>query len=721
MSLTRNNALWVRPRVLTLVAALLALTVAPTTVRAAAQWVAMDGPYGESVVSLAVDPATSDVYLAQQQDVLRSTDGGESWTSIVASAGLSNVLSLTVAPGHVLVGVGLRGVYWSTDDGVSWDHDQLTRDGHTGLGASVVGVGVTPAGTYYANSFRSTNGGASWFEMSVFGRSFAFLADGTSLAGTLDGVHRSTNEGASWTPINAGIEDESISWLVVDDADAIYAATFDNGIFRSTNGGATWVPINAGLPSLAIRGLTRTAAGDLVVGTAEDGVYTSSDGGDSWDPANGPPARLRTVVAAPDGTLYTGSTSIGVHASIDDGATWVDRNAGLYAQYLRDGEFVSGGVSLVAAGGSGTFRSEDEGQSWTPAADDLFSPGAVDLARAANGDVYAATSDGVFVTTDDGLTWARAGDDLDDVPVHGISIAPDATLYARGQSPILGGHLFRSTDAGTSWELVLEDADLSIGAIMQASTVDALGRVYVGGFSFFVEPVVAISADGGDTWTETTLPGDANAVIDLEPVGGGVFAADGDGGLFRTDDGETWTSLAAGPWSAITSLAVGPGGVLFVATPSNGVYRSDDGGASWTGFSEGLPPGDTGTHPHIAALAASDTHLFAMTRGQGVHRTPLEDVVGVAPSTVAGLVGPAAPNPFRTRTLLFSGDVADGVAVRADVYDVTGRHVRALAPPRGPIHWDGRDGASRRVAPGTYLVRLRVGDRVVSEHVTLLP
>lgn len=710
------------PRVAALALSAVVATVAIPSAHAAAQWSAMDGPYGEPVVSVAVDPATSDVYLAQQQDVLRSTDGGQTWTSIVATAGLSNVLSLTVTSDRVLVGVSLRGVYWTTDGGASWDSDQLTRDGHTGFGSSVVGVGVTPQGTYYANNFRSTNGGASWIEMSVFGRAFAFLSDGTSLAGTFQGVHRSTNQGASWTPINAGIEDQRISWLVVDDADAIFAATQDDGVFRSTNGGASWLAINDGLPSLAIRGLALDADGDLVVGTLEDGVYTSSDGGASWDPAGVPPARLRTVVAAPDGALYAGSTSIGVHASLDGGATWVDRNQGLHAQYLRDGVFVSGGASLVS-GGSTTFRSTDDGQSWTPALDGAYSPAAFDLARTADGNVYAATGDGVFVTPDGGLTWTRAGDDLIGAPVHGVAIAPDGSLYAYSEvASTAGGHLFRSTDDGASWEVVLEDADFSIGAFVDASAVDAAGRVYAGGMSFLVEPIVMVSTDGGTTWTETTLPGDANAVTDLERDGAGILAADGVD-LFRTDDGGvTWTPLATGPWSAIADLTVGPDGVLFVATPTNGVYRSDDGGATWSGFSEGLPPGDFGLHPNIVALATSDTHLFAMTTGQGVHRTPIEEVVSVVgPGAVTGPVVSAAPNPFRTRTLLLRGDVPEGVPVRADIYDVSGRHVRAITSSRGPLHWDGRDAVARRVAPGTYLVRVQVGDEVASEHVTLLP
>jgi hypothetical protein len=84
-----------------------------------------------------------------------------------------------------------------------------------------------------------------------------------------------------------------------------------------------------------------------------------------------------------------------------------------------------------------------------------------------------------------------------------------------------------------------------------------------------------------------------------------------------------------------------------------------------------------------------------------------------APPAVTRLL-PAAPNPFNPTTMLrFS--LARAGDVELAVYDPRGRLVRTLAA--GPwaagqheLRWDGRDGAGRTVAAGSYLAVLRTGD-----------
>jgi len=90
------------------------------------------------------------------------------------------------------------------------------------------------------------------------------------------------------------------------------------------------------------------------------------------------------------------------------------------------------------------------------------------------------------------------------------------------------------------------------------------------------------------------------------------------------------------------------------------------------------------------------------------------EVTGVAPDEVAQAGAPALavqPNPFNPRTVVrFALD--RGQTVRLTVHDLAGRRVAELAAGWRPaglheIAWDGRDGAGRPVASGTYLLRLR--------------
>lgn len=80
----------------------------------------------------------------------------------------------------------------------------------------------------------------------------------------------------------------------------------------------------------------------------------------------------------------------------------------------------------------------------------------------------------------------------------------------------------------------------------------------------------------------------------------------------------------------------------------------------------------------------------------------------------------AFPNPFSAATSFRFALDAPAATVRIDVYDVAGRHVRALFDrrlPRGPhtVGWDGRDDNGGRVSAGTYFARLFLDGRKSGE------
>lgn len=117
---------------------------------------------------------------------------------------------------------------------------------------------------------KSANGGANWGkQVYLAGASLnALVIDranpttfyaGTSsgYAGTSSGVFKTSDAGVTWS--NAGLND-SVNVLAMDpgDSSVLYAATQDShpspngfaGLFKSTDGGASWSPINNGLDSL---------------------------------------------------------------------------------------------------------------------------------------------------------------------------------------------------------------------------------------------------------------------------------------------------------------------------------------------------------------------------------------------------------------------------------------------------------------------------------------
>ena len=80
----------------------------------------------------------------------------------------------------------------------------------------------------------------------------------------------------------------------------------------------------------------------------------------------------------------------------------------------------------------------------------------------------------------------------------------------------------------------------------------------------------------------------------------------------------TWEAVNNGLTdSSVSAFALSPNGAgginLFASTHNGGVFLSTNNGTIWTGVNNGL------TSPFVYALAASSTHLFVGTGGDGVY------------------------------------------------------------------------------------------------------
>jgi hypothetical protein len=83
------------------------------------------------------------------------------------------------------------------------------------------------------------------------------------------------------------------------------------------------------------------------------------------------------------------------------------------------------------------------------------------------------------------------------------------------------------------------------------------------------------------------------------------------------------------------------------------------------------------------------------------------------------------PNPFNPRTAI-AFELGAAGAVKLDVYDLSGRHVRSLISGRSmpagrhDAVWDGRDAVGRQVSAGVYFYQLKTGDTALTGRMTLV-
>jgi len=176
---------------------------------------------------------TNFVFALRGSTVLRSSDGGANW--IVIDSGITNlnVRSLALFGSTLLLGTS-TGLFRSSDNGITWTSEYL------GL-ISVVSAFAERNGTIFAGTangvYKSSDNGSTWYSTGLTNIHVNTLtaSDTIVFAGTT-GTHFlycSTNDGGTWTAIDAGIVGERITNSLAIAGGTIYAATQATGVWKS--------------------------------------------------------------------------------------------------------------------------------------------------------------------------------------------------------------------------------------------------------------------------------------------------------------------------------------------------------------------------------------------------------------------------------------------------------------------------------------------------------
>jgi photosystem II stability/assembly factor-like uncharacterized protein len=277
--------------------------------------------------------------------------------------------------------------------------------------------------------------------------------------------------------------------LAVDpaDADVAYAGLRNGGVERTADGGRTWV--DCALPATGVFSLAVSAVdGAIYAGTEPSALYRSNDAGGSWRELDAllelpsqpswsfPPrpwtSHVRWIAPSPHDAdlLLVGIELGGLMRSTDRGASWQDHRPGAQRDVhsLAWHPRVEG--RAYEAGGGGAARSDDGGQTWSPA----------DAGR----DRHYTWS--VAVDPDDPDLWYVSAS-TGPFAAHGRG-DPQARLYAwrDGEWRALAGGLPEPLPA------------------MPYALVPAGDRLFAG----LADGQIWSSADRGETWTACAIEGD---------------------------------------------------------------------------------------------------------------------------------------------------------------------------------------------------------------------
>jgi photosystem II stability/assembly factor-like uncharacterized protein len=686
---------------------------------------------GGRISDIAFDPEDAwTFYVATAHGgLMKTTDNGASFSAVTSKESFASTGAVAVAPSNakvVWLGTGEAndrnssgwgvGVYRSIDGGSTWTRAGLERS------RSIARIAVHPKDpdtAYVAvpgdlwtptpdrGLYKTTDGGKTW-------KAVLQAASDKDKVGAGDVAIDPSNPEVVYAALYAR---RRTPWSFVAGPDATGGKDL-GGIFRSTDGGATWKKLTAGLPAATGRiGLSVYAKNPRIVyavvqssegGTSniddvtskKGGVFRSDDGGDTWvrqsnlDPR---PFYFSQIRVDPQDDKKVYVLGFMLHVSEDGGKTWredrfknvhsdchalaIDPRAperillgtdgGVYQSYSRGTQWIHlatmaiGEFYRIAVDKSTPYRicgGLQDNLNWVGPSATHTKDGIVneDWINIQGGDGFYC----MFDPTDPDIVYAESQGGS----AHRMNLKSGAVKFlqpqpAEGQaafrfnwdSPFIqslhdpntmylaGNRVFALTDHGENWRAI--SPDLSTNNVDRITTTGSGAETYGVVFALAESPVKAgmlwagtddgklwVTEDGGTRWTDLTasLPAEARNqwIARIEPghkdakVAYLAVSAYQTGNyaplLYRTaDGGHTWQSIAANlskewPVRAVREDPDNPD-LLFAGTET-GLFGSFDRGASWQplGGLPTVPVDDILVHPR-------DHDLVIATHGRSLY------------------------------------------------------------------------------------------------------
>ncbi len=290
---------------------------------------------------------------------------------------------------------------------------------------------------------------------------------------------------------------------------------------------------------------------------------------------------LATAPALAASAAFTAATISGLGARNIGSAAMSGRISAIAARVEADGKT----TLLVGAASGGVWKSADGGTTFRPIFDKQTSQSIGAVALDANhpntywvgtGESWMRNSvsagDGVYKTTDGGETWTDVGlPNSEHIAKIIVDPTNSDTVYVcapgRLWSDSADRGLYKTTDGGKTWALILKGPNLSTGCATLALDPQNPKRLIAGLWDFRRKG-----------WT-------------FRSGGDGPEAASGSSLYVSADGGATWTDmkgvggLPKGPWGR-QAVAFAPSDpkIVYAVVEStrSALYRSDDGGTTWS-------------------------------------------------------------------------------------------------------------------------------------------
>jgi photosystem II stability/assembly factor-like uncharacterized protein len=636
-------------------------------------------PSAPNVIYVGMGEATIRGNVSHGDGVYKSNDGGHTWRN-VGLADSRHIGDIVVHPsnpdiayvaalGHAWGPNAERGVFHTRDGGASWQQVLFKSEN-----AGAIDLSMDPnhpeilfatiwqtrryphalvSGGEESGLWRSTDGGETWEDISrarglpqsgIYGklgvaasparagRVWAMVEAADKDGEDAGGLYRSEDWGGTWERVNTEMDLRRRPWyymhIFADPRDADTVWVLNLGCWKSTDGGKSFITVPTPHGDNHDLWIDPRDTNRMIEGN-DGGACVTFDGGRSWSSILNQPTAQFYHVVADDQVPYN------VYGSQQD--NWAMRLPSIdfegaisWKDYVEPGGGESGYIAIgrkppytVFGGGIGTGAGHGRLIAWNP-----------DTGQKRNitvwPEVQTVSVAGVGAhTLKHRFQWT--------FPIEVSPHDADA-LY------ICSNHVHRSTDEGTSWEVISPDLTRNDpdrqGPSGGPITHDNSGaEIYCTIFAFRESPhergvfwagsddgLVHISRDNGASWQNITPPELPEwalvSIIEPSPhdpatayLAATCYKVDNTAPyLFKTTDyGASWTKITGNlPDGALTRVVredPNRRGLLYCGTET-GLYISFDDGVNWQPFQCNLPV------TPIHDLIVKGTDLVVATHGR---------------------------------------------------------------------------------------------------------
>lgn len=376
------------------------------SVNGGTSWTQVNADEAEDIEFKPGDPNI--VYVsANSCTIRRSVNNGISWTYLGSDQGITHCgrTLLAVSPNNPNV------VYAVQSDPSLVMFGRLYKSTDSGLNYTTTVIGNPADGTNYFSYSEtgSDSSGQAWYDMAIAVN--PGNAEEVHIAGIA--TWKSTNGGYNFSPTSVWYYPNNIGYNHAD----VHALEFvgsllfvgtDGGIYKSTNNGASWTDLSAGLGIRQIYRIShaRTDPSRICIGAQDNGTsYRQADGTWlDWLGADG----MDNLISPTDPNIIYGTWQFGGLNYSSDGGLTRD-----YIPEPSEGNWVTplamhpSNHNIIYGGWTGIYKSENGGTTWTNISGSYITQklNTLTVAPSNTNYIYASVNNTLYVTGSGGASW----------------------------------------------------------------------------------------------------------------------------------------------------------------------------------------------------------------------------------------------------------------------------------------------------------------------------